>query len=71
MQERTIKDTKKKLVGIFSIMIQVFRLLHAGAGSRTIPSLKKHIARHQGRRFSWCRWFRYCCQELQRTFTYC
>ncbi|KAA6378776.1 MAG: hypothetical protein EZS28_025697 [Streblomastix strix] len=49
MQERTIMDTKEKIVGIFSIMIQVFRLPHAGTGCcgacRTIPSLKKHIMR--------------------------
>ncbi|KAA6373992.1 MAG: hypothetical protein EZS28_030480 [Streblomastix strix] len=45
MQEKTIMDTKEKIVGIFSIMIQVFRLPHAGAGGggRTIPSLKMHI----------------------------
>ncbi|KAA6387612.1 MAG: hypothetical protein EZS28_016858 [Streblomastix strix] len=49
MQERTIMDTKVKIVGIFSIMIQVFRLPHAGAGGggRTIPSLKKHIMRRE------------------------
>ncbi|KAA6404267.1 MAG: hypothetical protein EZS28_000206 [Streblomastix strix] len=44
MQERTIMDTKEKIVGIFSIIVQVFRLPHAGAGGgRTIPSLEKHI----------------------------
>ncbi|KAA6366550.1 MAG: hypothetical protein EZS28_037923 [Streblomastix strix] len=48
MQEKTIMDTKEKIVGIFSIMIQVFRLPHAGAGGgRTIPSLKKHIMRRE------------------------
>ncbi|KAA6367950.1 MAG: hypothetical protein EZS28_036523, partial [Streblomastix strix] len=48
MQERTIMDTKEKKVGIFSIMIQVFRLPHAGVGGgRTIPSLKKHIMRRE------------------------
>ncbi|KAA6402853.1 MAG: hypothetical protein EZS28_001620 [Streblomastix strix] len=48
MQEKTIMDTKKKIVGIFAIMIQVFRLPHAGAGGgRTIPSLKKHILRRE------------------------
>ncbi|KAA6381738.1 MAG: hypothetical protein EZS28_022735 [Streblomastix strix] len=49
MQERTIMDTKEKIVGIFSIMIQVFGLPHAGAGGggRTIPSLKKHIMRRE------------------------
>ncbi|KAA6391232.1 MAG: hypothetical protein EZS28_013236, partial [Streblomastix strix] len=48
MQEKTIMDTKKKTIGIFSIMIQVFRLPHAGAGGdRTIPSLKKHIMRRE------------------------
>ncbi|KAA6368904.1 MAG: hypothetical protein EZS28_035570 [Streblomastix strix] len=48
MQEITIMDTKEKIVGIFSIMIQVFRLPHAGAGGgRTIPSLKKHIMRRE------------------------
>ncbi|KAA6397550.1 MAG: hypothetical protein EZS28_006919 [Streblomastix strix] len=48
MQERTIMDTKEKIVGIFSIMIQVFRLPHAGAGGgQTIPSLKKHIMRRE------------------------
>ncbi|KAA6382448.1 MAG: hypothetical protein EZS28_022024, partial [Streblomastix strix] len=49
MQEKTIMDSKEKIVGIFSIMIQVFRLPHAGAGggSRTIPSLKKHIMRRE------------------------
>ncbi|KAA6385720.1 MAG: hypothetical protein EZS28_018754 [Streblomastix strix] len=48
MQERTIVDTKEKIVGIFSIMILVFRLPHAGAGGgRTIPSLKKHIMRRE------------------------
>ncbi|KAA6310373.1 MAG: hypothetical protein EZS28_056321, partial [Streblomastix strix] len=42
MQEKTIMDTKEKIVGIFSIMIQVFRLPHAGAGGgRTIPQLSK------------------------------
>ncbi|KAA6396528.1 MAG: hypothetical protein EZS28_007942 [Streblomastix strix] len=45
MQEKTILDTKKKIVGIFSIMIQVFRLSHAGAGKRTISSLKNQIMR--------------------------
>ncbi|KAA6404166.1 MAG: hypothetical protein EZS28_000303 [Streblomastix strix] len=49
MQERTIIDTKKKIVGIFSIMIQMFHLPHAGAGGRTIPSLKKHIMRREFR----------------------
>ncbi|KAA6400489.1 MAG: hypothetical protein EZS28_003984 [Streblomastix strix] len=46
IQEKTIMDTKEKIVGIFSIMIQVIRLPHAGAGGggRTISSLKKHIA---------------------------
>ncbi|KAA6384463.1 MAG: hypothetical protein EZS28_020009, partial [Streblomastix strix] len=48
IQEKTIIDTKKKTIGIFSIMIQVFRLPHAGAGGgRTIPSLKKHITRRE------------------------
>ncbi|KAA6370165.1 MAG: hypothetical protein EZS28_034308 [Streblomastix strix] len=48
MQEKTIMDTKEKIISIFSIMIQVFRLLHAGAGGgRTIPSLKKHIMRRE------------------------
>ncbi|KAA6375309.1 MAG: hypothetical protein EZS28_029165 [Streblomastix strix] len=48
MQEKTIMDTKEKIIGIFSIMIQVFRLPHAGAGGvRTIPSLKKHIMRRE------------------------
>ncbi|KAA6374935.1 MAG: hypothetical protein EZS28_029537 [Streblomastix strix] len=48
MQEKTIMDTKEKIVGKFSIMIQVFRLPHAGAGGgRTIPSLKKHIMRRE------------------------
>ncbi|KAA6399573.1 MAG: hypothetical protein EZS28_004895 [Streblomastix strix] len=48
IQEKTIMDTKEKIVGIFSIMIQVFRLPHAGAGGgRTIPSLKKHIMRRE------------------------
>ncbi|KAA6398447.1 MAG: hypothetical protein EZS28_006020 [Streblomastix strix] len=48
MQEKTIMDTKEKIVGIFSIMIQVFRLPHAGAGGgRTISSLKKHIMRRE------------------------
>ncbi|KAA6366457.1 MAG: hypothetical protein EZS28_038016, partial [Streblomastix strix] len=28
-------------------MIQVFRLSHTDAGGRTIPSLKKHIARRE------------------------
>ncbi|KAA6381592.1 MAG: hypothetical protein EZS28_022882 [Streblomastix strix] len=32
IQERTNLDTKEKIVGAFSVMIQVFRLLHAGAG---------------------------------------
>ncbi|KAA6390130.1 MAG: hypothetical protein EZS28_014343 [Streblomastix strix] len=32
MQQRTIMDNKEKIVGIFSIMIQMFRLPHAGAG---------------------------------------
>ncbi|KAA6403917.1 MAG: hypothetical protein EZS28_000555 [Streblomastix strix] len=32
MQEKAIMDTKEKIVGIFSIMIQVFRLSHASAG---------------------------------------
>ncbi|KAA6401967.1 MAG: hypothetical protein EZS28_002511 [Streblomastix strix] len=36
MQEKTIMDTKEKIVGIFSIMIQVFRLPHAGAGGGDI-----------------------------------
>ncbi|KAA6354866.1 MAG: hypothetical protein EZS28_049607 [Streblomastix strix] len=49
IQAKTIMDTKEKIVGIFSIMIQVFRLPHAGAGGggRTIPSLKKHIMRRE------------------------
>ncbi|KAA6369370.1 MAG: hypothetical protein EZS28_035103, partial [Streblomastix strix] len=48
MQEKTIMDTKEKIVGIFSIMIQVFKLPHAGAGGgRTILSLKKHIMRRE------------------------
>ncbi|KAA6392587.1 MAG: hypothetical protein EZS28_011887 [Streblomastix strix] len=48
MQGKTIMDTKEKIVCIFSIMIQVFRLSHAGAGGgRTIPSLKKHIMRRE------------------------
>ncbi|KAA6364532.1 MAG: hypothetical protein EZS28_039941, partial [Streblomastix strix] len=48
IQEKTIMDTKEKIVGIFSIMILVFRLPHAGAGGgRTIPSLKKHIMRRE------------------------
>ncbi|KAA6395560.1 MAG: hypothetical protein EZS28_008912 [Streblomastix strix] len=48
MQEKTIMDTKQKIVGIFSIMIQMFRLPHAGAGGcRTIQSLKKHIVRRE------------------------
>ncbi|KAA6353591.1 MAG: hypothetical protein EZS28_050882 [Streblomastix strix] len=49
MQEKTIMDTKEKIIGIFSIMIQVFRLPHAGAvgGGRTIPLLKKHIMRRE------------------------
>ncbi|KAA6383253.1 MAG: hypothetical protein EZS28_021220 [Streblomastix strix] len=48
MQEKTIMDAKKKIIGIFSIMIQVFRLPHVGAGGgRTIPSLKKHIMRRK------------------------
>ncbi|KAA6382598.1 MAG: hypothetical protein EZS28_021876 [Streblomastix strix] len=48
MQEKTILDTKEKIVGIFSILIQVFRLPHAGAGGGvTIPSLKKHIMRRE------------------------
>ncbi|KAA6334879.1 MAG: hypothetical protein EZS28_053018, partial [Streblomastix strix] len=50
MQEKTIMDTKEKIVGIFLIMIQVFRLPHAGAGGgRTIPSLKKHFMRRESR----------------------
>ncbi|KAA6403025.1 MAG: hypothetical protein EZS28_001441 [Streblomastix strix] len=48
MQEKPIMDIKEKIVGIFSIMIQMFRLPHAGAGgSRTIPSLKKHNMRRE------------------------
>ncbi|KAA6385457.1 MAG: hypothetical protein EZS28_019016 [Streblomastix strix] len=48
MQEKIFMDTKEKIVGIFSIIIQVFRLPHAGAGGgRTIPSLKKHIMRRE------------------------
>ncbi|KAA6368980.1 MAG: hypothetical protein EZS28_035493, partial [Streblomastix strix] len=49
MQEKTIMDTKEKIIGILSIMIQVFRLPHAGAGGggRTIASLKKHILRRE------------------------
>ncbi|KAA6377038.1 MAG: hypothetical protein EZS28_027437 [Streblomastix strix] len=48
MQEKPIMDTNEKIVGIFSIMIQVLRLPHAGAGGgRTIPSLKKHIMRRE------------------------
>ncbi|KAA6389268.1 MAG: hypothetical protein EZS28_015206 [Streblomastix strix] len=47
MQEKTIMDTKEKIIDIFSIMIQVFRLLHAGADGRTIPLLKKHIKRRE------------------------
>ncbi|KAA6400343.1 MAG: hypothetical protein EZS28_004133 [Streblomastix strix] len=48
MQEKIIMDTKEKIIGIFSIMIQVFRLPHAGAGGgRTIASLKKHIMRRE------------------------
>ncbi|KAA6404073.1 MAG: hypothetical protein EZS28_000404 [Streblomastix strix] len=48
MQEKTIMDTKEKIIGIFSIMIQVFRLPHASAGGgRTISSLKKHIMRRE------------------------
>ncbi|KAA6373002.1 MAG: hypothetical protein EZS28_031471 [Streblomastix strix] len=78
MQEKTIMDTKEKIIGIFSIMIQMFRLPHAGAGGgRTIPSLKKHIMRREIRYIdpeknnqNLCRWF---CggQALQGTFTYC
>ncbi|KAA6369348.1 MAG: hypothetical protein EZS28_035124, partial [Streblomastix strix] len=49
MQEKTIMGTKEKIVGILSIMIQVFRFPHAGAGGggRTISSLKKHIMRRK------------------------
>ncbi|KAA6362249.1 MAG: hypothetical protein EZS28_042224 [Streblomastix strix] len=48
MQERTIMDVKEKIVGIFSIMIQMFRFPHVGAGGgRTIPSLMKHILRRE------------------------
>ncbi|KAA6398797.1 MAG: hypothetical protein EZS28_005676 [Streblomastix strix] len=46
MKEKTIMATKEKIIGTFSIMIQMFRLPHAGDGSRTILSLKNHIARH-------------------------
>ncbi|KAA6400383.1 MAG: hypothetical protein EZS28_004086 [Streblomastix strix] len=47
-QERTIMDTKEKIVGIFSIMAWVFRLPHVGAmGGRTISSLKKRIMRRE------------------------
>ncbi|KAA6389832.1 MAG: hypothetical protein EZS28_014640 [Streblomastix strix] len=50
MQEKTIMDTKEKIVGIFSIMNQVFRLPHAGAGGgRKIPSFKKYIMRRKFR----------------------
>ncbi|KAA6345531.1 MAG: hypothetical protein EZS28_052152, partial [Streblomastix strix] len=52
MYERTIMDTKEKIIGILSIMIQVFRLPHAGAGGgRTIPSLQKLIVRCEIRYF--------------------
>ncbi|KAA6368575.1 MAG: hypothetical protein EZS28_035898, partial [Streblomastix strix] len=49
MQEKTIMDTKEKIIGIFSIMIQVFILSHAGAGGggRTISSQRKHIMRRE------------------------
>ncbi|KAA6353767.1 MAG: hypothetical protein EZS28_050706, partial [Streblomastix strix] len=48
IQEKTIMDTKDNIIGIVSIMIQVFRLPHAGAGGgRIIPSLKKHIMRRE------------------------
>ncbi|KAA6358472.1 MAG: hypothetical protein EZS28_046001, partial [Streblomastix strix] len=49
MQEKSIMETKEKIIEIFSIMIQVFKLPNAGAGGggRTIPSLKKHIMRRE------------------------
>ncbi|KAA6400057.1 MAG: hypothetical protein EZS28_004418 [Streblomastix strix] len=41
MQEKTIMDTKEKVVGVFSFMIQVYRLPHAGAGSSNNTIIKE------------------------------